>query len=265
MIAGAALVVAIPAGLYLLALAVNTVRESKFIGADVPPQTTISVSGEGEVYGTPDVAIVSFAISEDAKTPGEASSVVNTKMNDLHSFLKSSGVAEKDIKTTGYTLAPKYEWQQSRQVICTEFGCPPNPGKQVLVGYTVRNSVEVKLRILGDKPVDVGAVVGGLAEKGATDMYGPEFKVDQDDAKTAEARNLAIADAQAKAKVLADKLGVSLVRVVSFNEGGSYPIYNYARGAAPVAMDMAKEESAAIITPGENRFVSNVTIIYEIR
>src|SRR5690606_38170187 len=100
---------------------------------------------------------------------------------------------------------------------------------------------------------------------GVTDIYGPNFTVDDETELKREARQKAIEDARAKARQLADDLDVRLVRVVSFSEngGGYYPMF--ARGAA---MDMAvssEAKAAPELPTGENTITSYVTITYEIR
>jgi uncharacterized protein YggE len=77
------------------------------------------------------------------------------------------------------------------------------------------------------------------------------------------ARKEAIADAEKKARELAQALGVSLVRVVGFSEstpGSPVPPMFYDRVEAQVANLVAPE-----IQPGELDVNANVTVTYEIR
>ena len=257
---------AVSGSLLLLAMFVGEMKSLPFIGRDVPGEfATISVSGEGEAFRVPDIAEISFSIVAEAKDAAGARKLVDEKMKAIHEFLTTSGVEEKDIKNTGYNLNPKYEWKQtSAYTPCLSGYCPPVEGKQVLVGYEVNQSVDVRVR----KVDDAGLIVGGLADKGASYMNGPTFKVDDEDGVKAEARDKAIKQAKEKAEKLAAELGVELVRITAFNEDGSYPIYNYAREkSAMMAMDGmgGGAPAPANISAGENRFTSNVNIVYEIR
>ena len=79
----------------------------------------------------------------------------------------------------------------------------------------------------------------GLGTTGVSDLSGPNFAIDKEDALKAEARKKAIDDAKKKAEVLAKDLGVSLGKITSFNESGNYPIMYeknsmMASGAAPL-------------------------------
>ena len=243
-----------------LFLAVKTLEEIKgygLIGKDIPAQTTISVSGKGEITVIPDIATVSFSVTTEAAIVSDAQESATKKMNAAIAAVRGFGIEEKDIKTTGYNISPRYEYSKIG-VPCTEWGCPP--GKQILTGYQVSQNVSVKIR----KIADAGKILSKLGETGVSDISGLTFSIDKEDVAKNDARGKAIDDAQAKAKVLAKQLGVSLVRVVSFSESGNYPIY-YAKGAA---LGMGGSDASAPVPEipvGENTITSNVTITYEIR
>jgi uncharacterized protein YggE len=260
------LLLAVTGSLFLLALFATNIKEYSFIGRDVNAQTTISVSGDGEAYATPDIADISFSITQESKTAAEARKTVDDRMKKIHDFLTKSGVADKDIKAS-YSLYPKYEWDQVK-IECLSYPCPQPPSKQVLTGYEVSESVDVKIRNI-DKNADVaGTIVGGLADNGATNISGPNFVLEDEDGVKATAREEAITKAKVKAEKLASDLGVKLVRIVSFNEGGNYPTpyaYSGAVMMKAVGADVALSPEAANIPAGQNKYTSNVTIIYEIK
>jgi hypothetical protein len=251
---GVLLIVAI---IFIFTEAVNTVKKFGYIGAGVQPTNVISVSGEGEVFAVPDIAEISFSAHVEKKTVSEAQKEVTDTMNAALDFVKSSGIDEKDIKTTGYSAYPKYETEVGGP--CSTYYCPPR--KQVLSGYEVSHTVLVKVRDT-DK---VGAILEGLGNLKVTDISGPNFSIDDDNVLKAEARKKAIDDAKSKADVLAKDLGVKLVRITGFSESGNYPIY-YAKSAT-MGIGGAMDESAPSpsIPTGENKITSNVTITYEIK
>jgi uncharacterized protein YggE len=252
--------VAVFGSLLLAVMAFSEIKGFQYIGAADPMQTTISVSGEGEKFATPDIAEVTFSIVAEAKTVADAQEKVRVSMEKITGFLKESGVEDKDIKTQNYNFYPKYEWQQAR-IVCVTYPCPQPEGKQVLTGYEATQALAIKVR----KIDDAGKILSGLGERGATNLSGVTFKVDEDEEVKAQARELAIQDAKEKADILARQLGVDLVRIVSFNEGGEYPIYNYARAEMAMGLGGGAQAKDAIIPTGENRYVSNVTIVYEVK
>ncbi|HSE34684.1 MAG TPA: SIMPL domain-containing protein [Candidatus Paceibacterota bacterium] len=253
---------ALAGGLLLLAMFFSELKEYRYIGSGAIPQATVAVNGEGEEYQAPDVAEISFSIVNEAKSISEAKQKVDEAMKKVHTALNEAGIEEKDIKTTGYNFYPKYEWRQS-QIMCVTYPCVQPPGKQVLTGYEVTQSVDVKIR----KIDGAGEIVTILAENGATNLSNLSFRVENEDELVAKARAKAIAEAKAKADVLAKDLGVKLVRVVSFNEGGYAPMYNYARSEKAFGLGMGGDMAAASadLPVGQSKIVSNVTIVYEIR
>jgi uncharacterized protein YggE len=236
------------------------IKQFRFIGSGTTATNTISVSGEGEAFMVPDIAQITATIEKDAKTAKEAQATVSSQEKALLTFLKGAGIADKDIKTTNFSSYPKYEWQEGT-VACLAIGCPPSrPGKNVLTGYTVNETITIKVRDT-DK---AGDIVDGITKAGINQVSGPEYTVDDETAIEGQARDKAIADAKAKAETLAKSLGVKLVRIVNFSEGGGgYPVPMYAK--AEMAFDSAAGNSAPTLPKGENKYTSNVTITYEIR
>ncbi len=244
--------------IFLLFQSVKTIKSISYVGKDVPAMNTISVNGEGEAFQAPDIATFTFSVEDESLIVRESQDRVDFRVKDILALLKKNGVADKDIKTLSYSVYPRYEYPQ---VQCFTYPCPT--GERTLAGYTVTQTVSVKVRKLSD----AGTLVSGIGEMGATNISGLAFMVDDEEGVKREARQLAITDAQEKAKELARDLGVSLGRIISYSEGGGdYPMY-YAKD---LAMGMGGDglESApraAELPVGENQFISNVYITYEIK
>lgn len=238
--------------IFVVAVTLYTFRAMGFIGS-APVTNVISVSGHGESFAVPDIATVSFSVEKTAKTVAEAQNQVTAVTNDVLTTLKTSGIAEKDIQTTSYDVNPKYEYQQTA---CSVNFCPPS--KQILIGYIVSNSIQVKIRAIDT----AGEIIGVLGQKNVTNISGLTLAVEDDSAVKTEARNKAITQAKEQAQSIAKGLGVRLVRVTSFNESGS------ARPMYYVAKDMAVSAEASLVPSipiGQNKASSDVTITYEIQ
>lgn len=243
----------------LLAVSLIYVLSSiRYVGAGIPAGNTINVSGYGESYSTPDIATFTYSVVSEKKTVAEAQADATAKANAALAYLKSAGVEEKDIQTSGYNINPQYDWVQAS---CINGSCPS--GRQVLRGYEVRQSTTVKVR----DTAKAGDLLAGVGEKGATEVSGLQFTFENPGQGQVEARGKAIADAKQKADELAKQLGVSIVRVVSFNEssgGMPYPVAYGRGGVANMAMD-SKAEIAPEISVGQNQTSVSVSITYEIR
>jgi len=217
---------------------------------------TITISGHGEVQAVPDIATIYFTIRQEGKTVKEAQDKVAVIEAKVLEHLRQSKIEDKDIRTESASFNPEYEYETRPSPGIY----PPMPGKQVVVGYEAYESISLKVR----NTDDAGKIIEGLGTLGVTELSGPNFTLDDEDALKREARKRAIEDARMKAKALAEDLGVRLGRIASFNESGGYPVPLFGR-AELQALDAAAPPKAAELPPGENTITSDVTITYEIR
>ncbi len=242
--------------LLVVFLGAKTLSALKDLSQPSIANSTIVVTGLGEAFATPDIASFSFSVSADEKTVGTAQDSVTSKTEAIIGALKGLGIEDKDIRTTDYSVYPKYTYEP---VFCTVSYCPG--GKQVPDGYTVTHSISVKVR----NTDDAGKALSLAGAKGATNISSLNFTIDDPDAVTSEARDEAVADARAKAKTLAKSLGVRLGRVVDFSDNsytpGPYTMYR----TEAAGMGGSVDAKAPSIPTGENKVTSNVTITYEIR
>lgn len=223
-----------------------------------PMPATISVSGEGEVLAVPDIGRFSFSVTAEAMTAAEAQAAMGEKVNAILSYLREQGIEDKDIKVENYNLYPKWRYEER---VCA-FGvsyCPP--GERVQDGFEVTESVAVKVRDTAKAP----EVIGGVGERGATNISNLDFTVDDTNALKAEARAKAIADANEKAGVLAKQLGVRVVRLASYYEENSY----YEPYAKTMSYDMMAEEAmgmgGAELPVGEDSTTVRVNVTFEVQ
>jgi uncharacterized protein YggE len=100
------------------------------------------------------------------------------------------------------SVQPRYDYRDGR---------PPT-----LTGYELANVVEVTVRDLGQ----LGEVVDGTLKAGATSLDSLTFRVDDPVPAEREARLGAIAAARARADVLAEAAGLTIVGVSEIVEGG---------------------------------------------
>lgn len=215
------------------------------------PVNIITVNGKGEVLVKPNIATVSFGVTAENLDVAKAQTTATTKMNSIIDLLKKQGVLEKDIKLTNYSIYPRYDYLQTATY--------PYTGKQTLAAYVVSQTVEVKIR----DTAKAGEILTGVGEFGVTDVSGLSFSVDNEDEVKIQARDLAISDAKTQAKNLAKSLGVRLVKITSYSENGSYPVY-YEMNKS-MALGASADRAVPQVPMGENKITSNVSITYEIK
>jgi len=230
---------------------INKIRAGQYIGKELEARNTITVSGTKEIYAKPDLALTTLSVITEAKTVTEALNENSEKMNAVINFVKNQGVEDKDLKTTGFNIYPRYEYYEKYECV------PPCPsGKRVLVGYEVYQSLQVKIRDLEK----IGQIIEGAAEAGANEISDLQLTIDKQDELKKQAREQAIEKAKQKAKELASQLGVKLVKITNFSESGVVPYYY----SAEKAMGIGGGGETPQIETGENKIEVTISITYEI-
>lgn len=207
-------------------------------------ERTLTVSAEGKVIAVPDIASINFSVVTEAKTAKEAQTKNTEKMNKVVDYVKSLNIDPKDIKTTSYSLYPKYDYTN---------------GRSILSGYTLTNSINIKVREFDA----IGDLIANSVDLGINQIGDVQFSIENPDELKAQAGAIAMKNAKDKATTLAKQAGVSLGRIVTFSESDTNmptPIPYYAKlesvgmggGAAPQIEQGSQEV----------RIVSN--IIFEI-
>ncbi|CAK08870.1 SIMPL domain-containing protein [Rhizobium leguminosarum] len=213
-----------------------------------PREPVISVTGDGESSVAPDMAIVNLAVVKQAKTAREALDENNKAMNDVLAALKSGGIAERDLQTSGFSIQPQYNYPQ------------PVDGQQQqpqLIGYQTINSVTVRLRDLAK----LGAVIDQSVTLGINQGGEIQFTNDKPDAAIEAARKAAVADAVKRAKTLSEAAGVKLGRILEINENVPrampQPVYR-------ATMMKEASDAAVPVQGGENNYNVSVTVTFAI-
>jgi hypothetical protein len=236
------------ATLFLLVLAVSGVIG--IFDKTGETENVITVSGTGEVYAAPDLAITSFSVVTEARTVAEALDDNTEKMNAVIQAMKDKGIEDKDLKTTNFSIYPRYEWEDKGADYY------PPEGERNLVGYEVTQTLEVKIRDLEN----VAAALEAGVDAGSNQVGNITFTIENADELKDQAREEAINEAKDKAEILADQLGLRLLDVASFSENGGY----YYERSFDSSVGAAAEEYMKIES-GEIKIQISVSITYKVK
>ncbi|WP_157020323.1 SIMPL domain-containing protein [Mesorhizobium xinjiangense] len=209
-------------------------------------EPSLSVSGEGEMALAPDMATLTLAVMRQAPSAREAMTANNKAMSDVIAAMKASGIADRDLQTSGISIQPRYEHRKNDQ------------GGQTaeIVAYEVSNTLTVRVRELEK----VGEILDKSVTLGVNQGGGISFGNDDPSAALTEARKRAVADAIAKARTLAEAAGVELGRIVNMSEHSSMP-----RPVPYAAVKMAADRmESAPVEGGENTYQVQVNVTFEI-
>lgn len=200
---------------------------------------TLTVTGEGAVETVPDMALVSLGVTTEGKTAAEAMTANSDGLAAVLAQLTSLGIKPEDMQTSALSLNPNWTGHDT--------------GSPVISGYMASNMVTLRLRDLDG----LGSLLDATIAGGANTLNGISFEVSEPKPLLDAARAEAVADAKARAEVLATAAGVKLGAIETIAEGGS------GGGGGPMFKSMAAE-SAVPIAAGEVVMSASVTITWQI-
>jgi uncharacterized protein len=208
------------------------------------PVRTMSVTGTSQIAMVPDIAYINIGVQTRDADAVAAVAENNRQAQQVIDALMAMGVAERDIRTSNFSIYPNQEYDRD--------------GRVTGITYFVSNSVNVTLRDIDQ----IGEILNETVSVGANSINGIQFDVEDKSGAVNEARKAAISNAEATASELAQAAGVRLgeIQSLSFSGSGAPPPIIYERvGMEQPAMDMAVP-----VATGELTFTVEAYVVYEI-
>lgn len=202
----------------------------------------ITVTGIGNAYGTPDMAIIDLGVDVANEDVTVASDEVSKITSSLLDIFNKAGVESKDIRTAYFNV-----WREVRY----------NPeGQETTPLFHVVNTLSVNVRDISK----VGILLNESLAAGANTINGIQYTISNPEKLEQEARSLAMQNAKARAAELAVLSGISLGKVLAINE---IPAYS----PSPMPYASARMDSASAGMPtsvGQLAVSVNLTVTFEI-
>lgn len=209
------------------------------------PAETVTVSGEAKSVEKNQIASYTAGVEAVNDKKETAVAEVNTKVEALIKGAKDFGIKSEDIKTQNLSVYQGEETYYDNGVQKSRKG-----------QWRVNNSVEITLR-----NIDQAAKLADmLTNSGATNVYGPNFSMDDTTKVETSLFDKAMKNALEKAEVVAKASGRNLGKVLTVTEGGS------SGGIGPM-MNMAKDGmgGGVSVEPGSSTVYKSVTVVYELK
>jgi uncharacterized protein YggE len=207
---------------------------------------TVTVSGEGEVTVSPDLAILAVAVETTAPKAADAVSQNAALSTKVANALKGLVGRDDKVTTTRYSLEPRYEPAKRNE-----------PSEPRIIGYVAQNEVQVETH----KIDGVGQLIDASSAAGANRVSGLQFTLANRSEPLRAALQKAGAEARAQAESVAGALGVKLKEVVSATTSAPpiiQPRY-FERGMAAAAA-----RPPTPIEPGTVSVSATLQVVYEI-
>lgn len=217
-------------------------------------QTGISAAGRGAASAPPDLADLNLGVEAFAGSVKEARTNAAEAMAAILDALQANGIADRDIRTDYFDIRPQYTGREItrcpdgdtdssataassiERAGSLDDGCYQE-WQQVLTGYQVSNTVNVKVRDLDSlSPViDATTAAGG----DLTRFNNLSFSIEDTQELQQQARAAAVADLQERAAQLAQFGGVELGQLIYLTETSFAPPARADLSKTALAMEAA--------------------------
>jgi len=201
----------------------------------------IHVNGEGIVKVTPDKVTINSRIEHEGQSATSVKSQNDEVVDKVIKFLKSEGVAEKNINTDYINLNKRYNYNDKTYT------------------YVASQAISITLEDISKYE----SIMKGLLENGLNGISGIEFESSEIEKHKAEARKRAVLNAKVKAEALAEPLGQTVGKAFMISEGSSNnykPVYRAMEMKA--SSDQASNQET--IAPGEMEVNVKVNVAFQL-
>ena len=208
------------------------------VAASTTGSARITVTGTGNVTGTPNQLVLAMGVQVNGSSVGSALAAANDAVTRVTAALRAGGVAAADIQTSGLSIWPNYP-----------------PGSQTPSGYGVSESLTATLNKLAAAGAQIDAAVH--AGGNATTVSGISLNLTDTSTLLATARARAVADATVKATQYAKALGQPLGPVISITDQAPtqpFPVNG--------SYSAASAKAAVPISPGSQQLSISVTTVF---
>lgn len=186
-------------------------------------ETRITVSGTGETRVSADTAVISMGVSARDRDVLQAQQKVNEAIAKIRQALLDSGVAEENINTDYMSIYAIYDYDADVEQV---------------KAYNASTTLAVKVT-----DMDIaGKVIDEAFAAGANTLNGISFSASDTGAAREESLKAAVADAKAKAEVLAEASGMKITGIEVISEGN---VYSYDNTVSNFSAKRAEAETDA--------------------
>ena len=205
-------------------------------------EVKITVSGTGETLVSADTAVITLGVNARDKDVQKAQQKVNETVAAIRRALMDLKVPEEDITTDFINLYVIYDDMNDQEKV---------------VAYHADSTLAIKATDMDQ----VGTLIDAAFAAGANTLNGISFSASGTEEAEAASLRAAVANARAKADVLAEASGLKITGIDQISDSG---VYSYGNSAGNVyAKSMAAEADGGTVVQAAKLVVSgSVTIVF---
>lgn len=206
---------------------------------------TIRVTGEATMTVDSDMAVLTLAVVQQAKTTVLVQQSAAQAADRVISALKALGIDQGKIRTSGFSINPVRDDRQGKQ--------------NEIIGYKASNYITVTIE---DTSL-VAQAVDAAIQAGANEVQSMQYRKRDEASLRMEILGKAAENARAKALALAEALGLKLGKALAVEEQGFYMQTPDTRMYS--AKGLGGAELANSFSPGSIDIKATVAVVFEFR
>lgn len=209
-------------------------------------ETKITVSGTGETQISADTAIVSLGVNARDKDVLAAQQKANAIIASIREAMTSLGIPEDCVNTDYMNIYAIYDYQDDQEEV---------------MAYNAGSTLAIKVTSMDA----VGEVIDSAFAAGANTLNGISFSASDTDAAKAKSLKKAVADAKAKAEILAEASGLKINRIDLITEGGTFSYDNTVSNfsARGLAEEKEMDAGSTVVRAAKLIVSASVTVTFE--
>lgn len=241
-------------------LAAGCANTGTSAGVSVPNEMTIrqyqeenggqvTVESTSTVTAVPDVAELSLSIYSEDQEAAACQKKNEEALSKTLDYLKTQGIEEGNIQTSGYNLSPRYQWTEDHD--------------QVLNGYEMITQITVSGVPIGK----VGDLLGGTVASGTNSIDYVKYMCSDYDTVYEEALKQAVEQAWEKAEAMGEAGGFQVLEVKNISEYGENQAVHYARpnAVAEAGKETLIADTASMsVEEGELEIQAHLSVSFKI-
>ena len=178
----------------------NTSVQMDPVQENEPP--SLNVTGTGISKTNADTVNLTVTVESKNVSADDASSTNASISQKVTDALKSNGIQDKDIQTSGFNIFPDYEYDDTQK-------------KSILVGYVVTNTLDITVRKISEvgNIIDLVVSKSDKNEKNTISVGSVRFSLEDIDSSLTESLQKAVQDARKKANIVANAANKNITGV----------------------------------------------------
>jgi uncharacterized protein YggE len=207
----------------------------------------LKITGVGRLLLTPDIAVINFAVADNAKGYEESVKKLNDKVFTIHNILGANSINKTKLKTTDFRVHEN--WKPATKITAQKF-----------IGFHAEHDLKLELPL---NNTIINSVLSDLLKTDAEITFSISFDVaDKEKYKTQLIQN-AVADATESAKTIANAANIQLKEIININFSFS-EVHFHNDNIVYSPVSMRSKTVMPDFSPNDIKAEKNITIIWKI-